>query len=74
MLTKALRRATQMVADEFRGVDLGNLEQLVPAGVKNKWASQEMAHAHDLSMASMNAGRSTGSDLSMLQEQVSPGV
>jgi hypothetical protein len=59
-----------MVSDEFKGAELGSMEA-VPAGVSYKWASQEMAHAPDLSMASMAAGRAmSNGDITMLQEQV----
>lgn len=61
-----------MVTDEFRGVEVGSLEEIIPAGVKNKWASQEMADAHSLSATSMASGRSSDPELSMLQEQVAP--
>lgn len=63
-----------MVTDEFRGADLGSLEEVAPAGVKNKWASQEMADMHDMSTDSaMVGGAADGSDYSVLQEQVVPG-
>ena len=61
-----------MVTDEFKTSDLGSLEEKVPAGFKNKWALQEMAHAHSQGLDSAMVGTAGGSDISMLQEQVSP--
>lgn len=63
-------RALQMVSDEFQGADVESL-QAASSGASYKWASQEMAHAPDLSAASMATGRTVNDgDISMLQEQV----
>ena len=64
----------QTVSNLFKGRDTSKMLEAVPAGVTYKWASEEMAHAHDgppdLSMSSTVASQYMEDDsISARQEQ-----